>query len=325
MTLHFLRPWWLTALIPCVYLVWSIMQTRGSTTAWQRACDPHLLPHLLTKPQQAQRGLPIVILSLAWMLTVLALGGPTWSRTPTAVYRSVVSRVIVLDVSPAMLARDLKPSRMERAKFKVRDLLSAMDDGQVGMVAFSQRGFVVSPLTQDAATIAAMIPELNPGMMPVGGYNIANSLQKALQLLQQAGAHSGQIILITANTPTKHDVDVARQLRKQGYQLNVLGIGTTQGAPIPSEQGFLQNQQGSIVTSRLNPSALENLATLGGGSYRTFTNTDTDVKSLLQTSLSLSQHAEKTQRKLSSWRDQGRWLVLVCLPLAAFGFRRGWL
>ncbi len=325
MTLHFLRPVWLLGIIPCAYLLWSLLRTRGNTSAWRQACDPHLLPHLLAKPQHSNHTLPVLLLSLAWTLCVLALAGPTWSQTPAAVYRSLVSRMIVLDVSPSMLARDIKPSRMARAKYKAHDLLAAMGDGQVGMVAFSQQGFAVSPLTQDAATIDAMIPELNPGMMPVSGHNIGSGLLKAQQLLQQVGARSGQVILITSSTPTATDDNIAKQLAAYGYRVSVLGIGTQQGAPIPTANGFLQSRQGNIITSKLNPAALRKLARVGGGHYVRFSHNNSDVETLLQVQSGLTVQAQKTQEKLSTWRDQGRWLVLACLPLAALGFRRGWL
>lgn len=322
---HFLRPEWLLALVPVLFILWQLMKMRGSDHAWRKACDPHLLTHLLIQSETNPKRVPLFLLACGWILTVIALSGPTWSRLPETVYRNLSSRVIVLDVSPQMLADDIKPNRITRAKFKVQDLLNAISDGQVGMVAFSQQAFTVSPLTQDAATIGAMVPELDPTMMPIQGNSISAGLQKAMLLLQQAGASTGEIILITGNTPTTNDLAMATKLKQQGYHLMVLAIGTANGSPVPTANGYLHDQAGAIITSKLDFSALAALARNGGGSLINFSNDNSDLQKLLRPQSGLTLQAEKTQQTVAAWRDQGRWFLLACLPLAALGFRKGWL
>ncbi len=295
------------------------------SSSWRYACDPHLLPHLLRRVGLIDNQIPQLMLAVAWLIAVIALAGPTWQRLPQPVYRSLAATVVALDLSDAMYAKDITPDRLTRAKFKVDDILKQSKDGQIGMIVFSSEPFVVSPLTEDAATIAAMIPVLSPAIMPVNGNNIGSALQKSAELIKQAGNRNGQIILITANKPSAADNKIARELARQGFNLSVLGIGTTQGAPISLSDGFMQNAQGNIILSQLDSQALQQLANDGRGKYVAFTNNNEDVATLLAHDASTLQlKAEKSAAKTDQWEDQGRYLMLLLLPLALLAFRRGY-
>ncbi len=322
---HFLRPAWLFALLPLLVLLLLLRQQQQGDS-WQHICDPHLLPHLLVNRQRVFRRWPFYTLALAWIIAVCSLAGPTWQRSPQAVYKTQQARIIILDLSPSMYATDLKPSRIARARYKILDILKRSQEGQMGMVVFSSEAYTVSPLTNDAQTIAAMVPSLDPNIMPVGGSNIAAGLEKAEQLFKQADSSYGSILLLTDSPVTKTDLTAAQQTHQQGYDISILGVGTPQGSPIPAGTGFMQDKNGGIIISKLNSKTLAKLANVGGGTYTSFTANNQDIDRLLRQSTQRSNlKAQKTKQQTKLWKDQGYWLVLLLLPLALLAFRRGWL
>ncbi len=320
---HLLRPYWLLLVLAIIPILYKLAKMRMGSATWQDACDAHLLPHLLTNIGHKSQAYALGILCLAWLLAIIALTGPTWSYTTQPVYQAMQSQVIVLDLSDAMYSTDIPPNRLTRAKYKVQDILKAKQDRQIGLIVFTKEPFLVSPLTEDAETIAAMVPSFSPHIMPIHGSHIAPALLKAEKLLQQAHTNSGEIMLLTAGPVTADDYDAAKQLRQHGYQLSIIGIGTTQGAPIQTQDGFLQNARGDIIVSKLDTTGLQQLANKGGGHYSVMTNDNRDIKSVMQNT-TLSFQAKKTQRTHRQWLDQGRIFILLLLPLAALAFRRGW-
>ena len=325
---HFLRPLWLLALLPLAALWWWLRQARGSDRAWQTVCDPHLLPHLLITRHSGNQPLLLWLLALAWLLTVLALAGPTWSQRPQPVFQSLETRVIVLDLSRSMAAPDLKPSRLARAKFKVADILAQNEDGQVGLVVFAGDAFVVVPITQDTATIRNLLPALDVDLMPVQGSRVDLGLAKALDLFTQSGINQGSVLLICDGANGQAAADAAQQLATEGFSVSVLGVGTAQGAPIPSTEGeLLKDANGTIVIPRLNDQELRALARVGEGRYTRIRADGADLDQLLAVNgiNLLSDHVQRTDQRSESWQEQGPWLVLLLLPFAALAFRRGWM
>jgi len=324
---HFLRPYWFFALIPLGLIVWRLSRQLYRAENWRAACDEHLLQHLITQNNIKQSFTPFLLVALAWLLTIIALAGPTWSRLPQPVYQSQNARIILLDLNQSMFAQDIKPNRLARTKYKLLDMLKQLDDGQTGLIAFTSEPYVVSPLTQDTRTIASMVPVLTPNIMPVQGSNISAALEKAADLFKQANIREGQIFLMTDSTPDQQDEQVATKLAREGYETSVLGIGTVQGAPIPKQQGgFVTSGNGQTSIAKLNVVALQSLAESGDGRYATFTNSNQDLSYILKPAL--VQHlsnAKKTKAVADIWRDEGRWLILLILPLALLAFRRGWM
>ena len=136
-TFHFLRPWWFLALIPAIILfISALRRAKSGDNVWSKHCDPHLLEHLLSKNNSISRTwLPYLLFSL-WIIAIIALAGPTWSLYAQNVYQKNIARVIALDVSQSMNAADIAPSRLERGKYKILDLLHSIKEGQTGMIVF---------------------------------------------------------------------------------------------------------------------------------------------------------------------------------------------
>ena len=324
---HFQHPLWLLTLLPLALLIWWIRDPASHDGAWQRICDARLLPYLLINQPHARHRLPVWLLAAGWLVTVVALADPVWEKQPQPVFRSEAARVVVLDLSRSMEAPDLAPSRLERARYKVEDVLRRSQEGQVGLVVFAGDAFVVSPLTNDAKTITELLQALEPGLMPVQGSRADLGLHKAGELLKQAGVARGQILLVTDGDEGGQAIDAARDLKRQGYTVSVLGVGTKQGAPLPDGKGgYVHDAAGAIVVPRLDVASLRALATAGGGRYATITGNDADLDALLTPMAPrLDTKVEQSGLKTDVWVSHGPWLVLLLLPLAALAFRRGWL
>jgi Ca-activated chloride channel family protein len=324
---HFLRPGWLLllALAPLIYWYWQHRRTQAGN--WQGIVDAHLLPHLVddqAEPAgQAHVWLAILLLALAG----LALAGPAWERQSLPLLRNDAARILALELAPTMLASDIKPSRLERARYKLNDILDASRDMQTALIGYSGDAFVAAPLTDDANTVRNLIDALGPGVMPVTGNDTARAIDEALKLLEQAGSKRGELILLADSAGTGA-VNAARDAQARGLRVSVLGIGSAQGAPVPLPQGgFLQDANGNIVLPRLDEAGLRAVAAAGGGRYATLSPDRRDLELLLAGADDPAVAKADSGNPVASERflDRGPWLVLLILPLALLAFRRGWL
>ena len=207
-----------------------------------------------------------VLAGFALLVVILALSGPSWQKLPDATYSARDARVIALDLSMSMLAEDLRPNRLTRARFRLADLLENTEEGQVGMVSFAGDAYIVSPLTNDMNTIANMLPALRPDIIPVAGSRADLALEMAAALLERSGHSRGEILLVTDSADSR-DAAKARDLADQGIYTSVLAVGTDEGAPIPSGGGFVSDRSGNVVIARMDRSRLKSLAEAGNGSY----------------------------------------------------------
>ena len=325
---HFLRPEWFLLVPVLLGMILLLSRRSTGTESWKAVCEPHLLPHVLVGIGRIPSKIPWILLGMGWLLAVLALAGPTWSKQPQPVFRAQSGLVVVLDLSQSMDAEDVRPSRLTRAKHKVIDILKRREEGQTALVVFSQESFVVSPLTDDATTIAAMVPALSTDLMPVQGSRLDLALETSDQLLSQSGIPGGNIIVITDGGQEHETELVATHLHQIGRRVSVLGVGTANGAPIPVKSGgFLKDRSGAIVIPKFQGQSLATLAKLGGGQFVQLQNDDSDLEQLgvIDVDHTASKEANHSKRTTDLWNEEGPWLVLALMVLALPAFRRGWV
>ncbi len=322
---HFIRPWWLLMLLPVVVALLRLWWRNGNESAWRAVVSPELLPHLLLDADSRLSRWPLLVTFIGFLLTILALAGPTWERLPQPVFSNQSSLVIALDLSRSMDARDIRPSHLQSARFKVEDILHLRKEGQTALVVFAGAPFTVSPLTDDAKTITAQLSALTTDIMPVQGSNTAAAIRHAVELLQQAQQPTGKILLVTDGVNLAASVDAAKKAADLGYQVSVLGVGTEEGAPIPARNGVIKDAQGNIVIAALNEEALAEVAQAGHGRYVRMTLDDSDIRSLALEDVEQDTTAtgDASDREIARWQDFGPWLLLLVLPLAALAFRKG--
>ncbi|MDT8397865.1 MAG: VWA domain-containing protein [Pseudomonadales bacterium] len=325
---HFLRPLWLLALLPALLLFLLIRVAHQNKSNWSRAIDPVLLPYLLEKNQFPGRNRVLYAVLGMWSLAILALAGPAWRQIPVPVQEREDTLVIVQDLSLSMFATDLSPNRVTRAQRKIMDILNKRSqEGQTALVVYAGDAHTVIPLTDDVETIRNLVPVLSPDIMPVMGSKPALGIATAVELLANSAVTRAQILLITDGI-NRNDIPLIQEaLEGSTHTLSVLGIGTEQGAPIPvSGGGFLRDQQNAIVIPRLESAVLQELITIVRGRYSDAALTDTDIDYLLDQSIfEKTENLVASTREFDDWHEEGPWLLLLLLPIAALSFRQGWL
>ncbi len=323
---HFIRPYWLLALIPAIVMMVFLLKNKLNQGNWSTVCDAELLPFILQEKAVTQSRWTLSIGAVASILAIFSIAGPTWERLPSPVFRNDAALVIALDLSKSMDASDIKPSRLSRARFKIADILKQRKDGQTALLVYAGDAFTVTPLTEDNETIISQLSALKTGIMPSSGSNTALALEKAVELLKQSGLQSGEILLVTDEVNYDQAIDAVESLA--AYHLSILGVGTTDGAPIKTAKGgFLKDAKGNIVLPKLNSNELAKLAKKGNGRYITITDNDKDIEKLFK------QFDKPTEKQgnadnsllIEQWDEKGPWLLLLVLPLVALQFRKGLL
>jgi Ca-activated chloride channel family protein len=324
---HLLRPYWLLALVPLAALVWQILKSKYASSSWQTVVDPELLPHLLVSQGQTRRNRPIVPVAVVGIIAVIALAGPVWEKVPQPIFKQQAALVIALDLSRSMDANDIKPSRLTRARHKIADILSQRPEGQAALIAYAADAFVVTPLTEDVATINALLPSLSTDIMPAQGGRADRAVGQALDLFANTSVTHGDILIVTDGFSTVEVVEIERLVREYpGFRISVLGIGTESGGPILlASGGFLKDSQGSIVITRMQIESMQTLARKASGEFRPISVDDADIQALLSQMQNNPFEAEfvEANQRADIWREQGPLLILALLPLIALAFRRG--
>jgi Ca-activated chloride channel family protein len=320
---HFLRPEWLWGIPAVLMLAIALARRQLAPGSWQRIVDPALAPFVLVRNQARGLSYRWWLLLHSGIIAVLSIAGPSWNRVEQPVFRSEQAIVIALDLSYSMDAQDLTPSRLARAKLKILDILERRKSGQTALVVYSANAFTVTPLTTDSDTVAALVNSLTTDIMPSRGSYPPAAIEKGRQLLEQAGVGFGEVLLIADGGSSSAAERAANELRSSGYTLSVLGVGTLQGAPIPKAGGgFVTDRSGNIAVPKLAADELKRLASAGGGRYTVLTTDDRDIDTLLSGEIGDARQSDKSVAT-DQWREEGPWLLLLLLPLAALSFRRG--
>lgn len=323
---HFLTPWWLL-LFPCFLLLAGILVKRQlNRSHWGEVCDPELLPFLEQKNNEQRRPilLPIVLL-IAGLLLSIAAAQPVWKQLPQPVFKQGDAVVIALDLSASMNATDVKPSRIQRAHFKIKDLLARLPDTQVALLVYAAGSFSVTPLTEDADTILAQLSAMTPDIMPLQGSRADRALVRADRLLTQAGITQGNILFVSDEISPAQIAKDATHLKAAGRQLSILAVGTKEGAPIPTTSGLLKDSQGQVVVATTDMGLMQEAANLGGGYAARITADDSDIEYLVSRFQENEVSPAVLDEKVQRWIAEGPLFVLFALPFLLVIFRRGLL
>ncbi len=334
-TFHFLRPEWFFAL-PIIALFLVLLNRHSSSqSGWEDVCDPALLAYQLAKQKHDKNNLKLQSLQLlnwitplVFLIGIIALSGPSWEKKEQPVFQQGNALVIILDLSLSMNATDLKPSRLKRAKLKLIDILQRKKEGQTALIAFAGDAHTVSPLTIDNKTIMSLLPALNSSIMPLNGTHLLDALSTAKKLFKNAGFAQGDILLLSDGIEAEQFSALKKnikQLHRQGYRFSVIGIGTSSGSPLPlpDQGGFIKDQDGQVVLSKLDPVPLKKLSSAGGGQYQKLSLDDSDFETLLAQRADQNSQQPDQDKQLEQWVDAGAYFTLLLIPLALMSFRKG--
>jgi Ca-activated chloride channel homolog len=314
------NPWWLAlALQP--WLMGGLVRLRNGKI--YRYADTHLLPWAMRSsgaPSGKWRKLANL---LTWLLLACAAAGPRLPLFSTPAQQSAMPRheinlMIVLDVSPSMLAMDISPQRLQRAKLKLLDLLPRLRDEHIGLIAFSGNAGLLMPINRDQAALPYYLTLAAPNLFDTPGSNIGAALDLARQTLlaHNAGQHGAVLLLTDGDSSALSPAMLtaadraAGRLQQAGLPLYVLGIGTPGGAAIPLSDGGTLTHNGKIVTSRMDTGYLTALARLGGGNYVNVRDGNSDWKTLYDNGILTLPGAPHGPETTQTWQELYAWFLL---------------
>lgn len=323
---HLLRPLWLLALVPA-FVLWLLLRSyRQQQSAWQRVIAPHLQPLMLSGQLLLKRQpLALPILLLCWLLTVLALAGPSWQKQPQPAFTLNKATVLIVDMSISMRATDMTPDRFSQQRFKALDFIDDLAEGELALISFAGDAFVISPLTPDFNNVRLLLNELKPELMPVQGSNVEAALDQADNLLRQAGQSYGDVVLFTDGFAPGDYAKIMQRLDNWPHRLSVLAFGSEQGAPVQLEDGqLLKDMRGAVVIPKVPLAQLAAITRKGRGSFAVAGSDSSDLNQLLSgINSQYQQQAEQAGQFAGDlWQDNAIYLVWLLLPLALYLAKR---
>ena len=247
------------------FLVWAHRRRERDLAAFVAAA---LLPAVAPERDPRRRTLRAAIVVVAVLCLALALGGPMWGFRWEEVRRQGIDLVIAIDTSRSMLATDVKPNRLARAKLAVQDLVAELHGDRVALVAFAGSAFLQCPLTLDYGAFAQSLDAVDVGLIPRGGTALTAAIDTSLDAFEGRQGSNQAVVLITDGEDHEGDVkEAAKRASERGVKIYAVGIGTTEGELIPAESGYVKDRAGQVVKSRLDEETLKQVAVATGGVY----------------------------------------------------------
>lgn len=263
-----------------------------------------------------RRWIKTALILLALFFMAVALSGPQYGYRWQEIERKGIDIIIALDCSRSMLATDIKPSRLDRAKREVFDLLGMLKGDRVGLVAFAGTAFLQCPLTIDYEAFYLFLNVLSPDFLPVGGTDIPGAVITALSGFNHKDNSAKAVILITDGESTTGDpMPAVEKAKAAGVKLFTIGVGKDDGVPVPNEQGgFKKDDSGKIVITRLDEDTLKKMAILTGGTYVRSVAGDMDLDAIYNREI----RGKMDVSTLSSgrkqvWEDRYQWFLILAL------------
>lgn len=323
---HFIRPEFLWIFVPLgVLFIMGLFSFRNEEK-WKKSIASHLREYVIQKGSNTLRFWMHVVLFLVMAIATLGLAGPTWKEVevPGKVLETPV--VIAIDLSQSMLAEDLQPNRLERAKFKIRDLLAANPRARIALVGFSGTAHTIIPLCSDYHIIESHLDGLSPKIMPYSGTDFSRMTTLVDTIVSISDAPS-TLVLFTDEVTDELFNQMQDYLLQGNKKLVLVPMNTPNGATIPKSwgKGSISDKSGEPVRSQLNLQLLQKIASLENVIISNLTLDNSDMEQL---AAEISDHVkfqEKDDLKENEWEDQGRLLVV---PLAFFmliWFRKGFV
>ncbi|MYB50426.1 MAG: VWA domain-containing protein [Dehalococcoidia bacterium] len=262
----------LIALPALMVFVWWAFSRRDASV--RRIGDPALIERLSTSVNRGMRRRRLILWFVGVSLIIFALARPQWGSDVQIVEHRGVQVMVALDISRSMLAQDLKPTRLERAKLEISDMMSGLTGDEVGIVLFSGASFIQFPLTFDYATARTYLRNANPGIISRQGTVIAKAIETAMTGFNEERVSQKIIVIMTDGENHEGDpIGAARQAAEEGAVIYTVGFGSPEGEPIPvydaqgNVTGYREDDQGRVVISSLDEATLQEVARAGGGRY----------------------------------------------------------
>lgn len=321
------RLYWLLCVPVSLLLLLALHRVHKNQHDWHTLLPKAFHAVLLNQQKPHQNTLRYWLLGCAWLFTLLALLGPSWhtATESAATERHFAPLVIVIQLTPDMLANDLPPSRLQHVQDKIMRLLEQRQTAFTALVVYAGSAHTLVPLSNDLLTSQNLLQALQPDLMPEPGQRADLAIQRAVELLQQGAQGAGQILLISTGVSVTEQNAIEQLLKKKQLQFKIIGVGSTAGAPIiDAAQGhFVTDSTGAIVLSRLNETSLQLLSQHSNSAYSQISSDDSDLQALDLLTLTESNFTTTPAGQSQHQQDQGYWFIFPIVLLAAIFARRG--
>ncbi|MDG3583880.1 VWA domain-containing protein [Galbibacter pacificus] len=322
---HFLRPQFLWLMVPVIVLIIISLLSMRQELKWKKIIAPHLRAYVISKGSNAIKIWMHIVLLIAFLFGIMGLSGPTWKKIELPGQKLETPMVVLLDLSQSMMSEDIQPNRLERAKFKIKDLIKYNPRARMALIGFAGTAHTIVPLTKDYKIINSHIEGLKPSVMPYPG----SDLQAALKLgdsLTQVTKAPGTIVVFSDDFGEKERAILNTFVQNSKNKVVILAMNTPSGANVKDIRGReVKNSKGEVVRSYLDNNVMASMNAIEGITVQPLTLDDSDVEVIAKTIKENLVFIEKKQEKENDWRDLG---LLAVIPMAFFmllWFRRGWV
>jgi Ca-activated chloride channel homolog len=315
---------YLYALVPVFILLFYAMR-KWKKKSMKKFGDPNVISKLLLDVSASKPFIKLTFALIALSGLIFALARPQLGSRLEEVKREGVDVVIALDVSNSMNAEDIRPNRLERSKQAIYRLIDKLQGDRVGLVVFAGQAYVQLPVTTDYGAAKLFLSTINTGIIPTQGTAIGSAIDKAVESLGDSVTHNSAVIVITDGENHEDDaLEAAREAAEKGITVHAIGMGSAEGAPIPvyrgkNKSGFMQDQNGSTVITRLNDLMLQQLADAGNGKYIRASNSDDGINTILN-ELNAMQKKEFAAKLFTDYDDQFQYFLALALLFLLLDF-----
>ncbi|MEN8253862.1 MAG: VWA domain-containing protein [Verrucomicrobiota bacterium] len=301
---------WLLALLPLLLATGLMIKRRAKLLG--RMAKQGLWPTMLPGHSPKRKRLRNFVRVLALALAIAALARPQWGFKWEEVRQRGLSIIVALDTSKSMLAQDIKPNRLQQAKWGVRDLLKELRGDRIGLVAFSGDAFLQCPATIDYAAFMMMLDDVYAGIVPIGGTDLFQALETSIESFEKSEETQADKVIILISDGEGHTGDpltLLPTLKEEGIRIFAIGVGTKEGELIQTSEGFVKDKAGNVVKSSLNEGMLERLAFETGGFYVRSAPGDFGLERVYQQGIAELQREERESRMSKTWTERFQWLL----------------
>ena len=313
---------WLLITIPAFVLAY-ILYTKRKQRQLTNFGDPELIQQLMPDASKSRTIWKFALSMAALVLLIVAAARPQYGQKEKTIKRQGIEVMVALDISNSMLAEDVAPNRLDRAKQMLSKMIDNMVDDKVGLVIFAGDAFTQLPITCDYVSAKMFLNTISPNLIPTQGTAIGAALQTAITSFGTSESEIGRaIVLITDGENHEDDaIEVAKKAKEMGIQVFVIGIGKPEGAPIPKPgtNDYFKDRAGQVVVSRLNEEMCQQIASSGNGIYVRCDNTNTAMRALQQ-ELDRIATSEFETTVFEDYNEQYQSFLLIALLLLLIEF-----
>jgi len=308
---------WL-ALIAALFIRWAYLRRRADL---ERFAEPALLQKLSASVDHSRRNLKAALIVSAIVFLALTLMEPRWGESWQTVHRRGIDLFVAVDLSRSMLADDVSPSRLEKAKLELQDLLDIAEGDRIGLIGFAGDSQILCPLTADFAAVRLFMQDLDTDLIPTGGTLLSQPILQAVRGFRAAESESKALLLITDGEDNSPQTPNAVQTAKAaGVKIFIAGVGTAEGTPInlssnPDRPDYLESEPGQIHQSRLDEDGLKQIALATDGAYRKSVGSGQALAQIYRESIATMEGSEFESDIRRSFQSRYQWPLAVAILL----------